>query len=99
MTTNKTAPVGFLLGSGTDGGRKLENIKMAGKCPVCQGIVTHLRGDGVQANFGGKSYNAVTYSCPACLAVLGSQIDPIAIRTDIIDMLCAELKRRGLPIQ
>jgi hypothetical protein len=71
---------------------------VAGKCPKCENVVTHVRGDGVTANFSGKSFNATTYSCPMCFTVLGCEIDPIAIRFDIVKMVCDELKRRGLQI-
>jgi hypothetical protein len=34
--------------------------------------------------FGGTDRKAVSYSCPACNAVLGVEIDPIALRTEIV---------------
>jgi hypothetical protein len=32
-----------------------------------------------------ETHHAVTYNCPACGVVLGCQVDPIAIRNDIIN--------------
>jgi len=60
---------------------------MNGKCPNCQKIPMTLNGAGLDATFfGGGSFKAVTYNCPYCQTILGVQIDPIALRTDIVNM-------------
>ncbi len=59
---------------------------MAGKCPYCGKNVLSLRINGVDASATmGTRWNALTYNCPSCQAVLGCQIDPIAIKTDILN--------------
>ena len=59
---------------------------MNGKCPACQKIVTSLRGGNLEVTFSMvNSFNAVTYNCPHCNTILGCEIDPIALRTDIVN--------------
>ena len=69
---------------------------MSGKCPSCQSLVTSLRGNGLEVSFSGGSFKAVTYNCPFCNSILGCQIDPIALRTDIVNLTTeAVLKALG----
>lgn len=66
---------------------------MPGKCPKCDHPVRRLQGDGVEITVvAGATLRGLTYSCPSCSAVLGCQVDPIAIRTDIINGLLSELR-------
>ena len=59
---------------------------MIGKCPNCQKIPLTVNGGGLDARFsGGGVFKAVTYNCPYCNTILGVQIDPIALRTDIVN--------------
>ena len=67
---------------------------MAGKCPYCGKIITSLRLNGVEASEPlGMSWNAVTYNCPFCSSVLGCQIDPVAIKNDIVNEIIKKLGR------
>lgn len=61
----------------------------AGKCPKCEKTVTRLKLEGLDATVGvaGSSWKAITLLCPSCNTVLGASIDPIAIKTDIINSL------------
>ena len=60
---------------------------MAGKCPYCNKVITSLRFSGVDASEPfGNSWKALTYNCPSCKSVLGCQVDPIAIKTDMIPL-------------
>ena len=59
---------------------------MSGTCPSCKGVVTALRGTPVDVEFPGQGYKAVTYNCSLCNTVLGCAIDPIALRTDVVEM-------------
>lgn len=68
-----------------------------GKCPKCQQPVISARIHGIEAtNSGGKGFNAITFVCPnaLCQAVLGCQIDPIAIKTDIVNEVAKLLGQR-----
>jgi hypothetical protein len=62
---------------------------MTAKCPSCQKTIASLDGDGtnVSFNFGGESWKTIVFKCPLCNAVLGAQVDPIALRTDIVNMV------------
>jgi hypothetical protein len=57
-----------------------------GKCPKCESYVTVLHAHALQANLGGSAYKAVTFHCPnpLCQAVLGCQVDPIAVKAEIV---------------
>ena len=69
---------------------------MSGKCPSCGNPVTSVRIEGVSAGeaFGNK-WKGITYVCPnvSCQAVLGVSIDPIAIKTDIVNDVVKALKK------
>jgi hypothetical protein len=47
----------------------------------------------------GKSWNAVSYQCPHCHTVLSVEIDPIALKSDIVgevtDGILKMLPRQG----
>lgn len=66
---------------------------MAGKCPACGGFVTVVNGHCLTINIDGGSFKGITYQCPMCQTVLGCQIDPIAVRTEIVDAVKEILKR------
>jgi len=65
---------------------------MSGKCPHCGKLVTSLRGNALEATINVKSWKAVTYSCPACHSILSCQIDPVALKTDIINGVVKKLR-------
>lgn len=58
---------------------------MGGKCPACGNAVLSLRGGATDVTFPGGTFKTIVFQCPTCTAVLGAQIDPIALRTDIIN--------------
>ncbi len=60
-----------------------------GKCPKCEKVVHHLKLEPLDAKeaFAEGGWRAITLQCPSCSTVLGAHIDPIAIRTDIINSL------------
>lgn len=64
---------------------------MLGKCPKCEKTVSRATIGEIEASvgIGHRRWRAVSFNCPSCSTVLGVQIDPIAIKADII----AELKR------
>jgi predicted RNA-binding Zn-ribbon protein involved in translation (DUF1610 family) len=75
----------------------VREISMSGKCPSCKNFVVFLYGSGTEVRFeGGDTFRAVTYNCPSCGTILGCQIDPIALRTDIVNLTTeAVLKALG----
>ena len=65
---------------------------MNGKCPACQEIVMMVYGGGLDAKFtSGGTFKAVTYNCPRCNTILGCEIDPIALKADIVNEVLAKL--------
>jgi len=65
---------------------------MPGKCPKCDAVVSSLKLDAVDATFAsGSGFKAVILCCPKCNVILGTQIDPIAVRTDTVNMTAREV--------
>ena len=68
---------------------------MLGKCPKCEKTVTHVNLNEIEASvFMGAKWRTVTHNCPHCSTVLGCQIDPIAVKTDIVNTIMKGLKGR-----
>jgi uncharacterized protein with PIN domain len=65
------------------------------KCPKCEQTLTQLLVKDVALNAGLKSWNGVTYCCPDCYAVLGVELDPVALKTDIVKELLDALRHQG----
>lgn len=65
------------------------------KCPSCgQAVVTvAAQGVNITVSPGGKTFKGLAYGCVACGGVLGCQIDPIAVKTDIINGVVDEVRR------
>lgn len=61
---------------------------MISKCPKCESTFTSLVINGLNGQVpGGKAYNCITLCCPHCRTVLSAQIDPVAIRNDILQAI------------
>lgn len=61
------------------------------KCPHCESIVTHLNLEALTASsFMGTEWKTIAYVCPMCQKIINAQIDPIAIKTDMVN----EIKNR-----
>jgi len=68
---------------------------MSGKCPKCDQIVSRANLNEIEASaFMGTSWRTITYNCPHCSTILGCQIDPVAIKTDIVEEILEGLKGR-----
>ena len=71
-----------------------EDISMA-LCPSCDAPV--LRAVIQEVPIGGlfsEQWRGITYSCPSCQHVLSVAIDPIAIKSDIVDEILTALGKR-----
>lgn len=67
----------------------------SGKCPKCEKILTHVNIEGVDGHVNFRStWKCVSYVCPYCQTVLGTQIDPLAIKTDVINGVINKLRSR-----
>ena len=58
-----------------------------GKCPSCGMTMPHIAGEAVDVKVGQTTYKGVTFRCPRCHTVISAGIDPIAIKSDILDKL------------
>jgi hypothetical protein len=67
---------------------------MAAKCPKCEASFTQVRGEKVTVNVPfGTSWNGISYSCPHCSTALTVEIDPIALKADIVSEVMKRLKK------
>lgn len=67
---------------------------MTGVCPKCEKPITRLVMTSVKASVPlGTVWNSVTYNCPSCKTVISASIDPVAIKTDIVNELTKKLKK------
>ena len=66
-----------------------------GKCPKCDKVVAHVKIESVQARsgIGGEAWVGVNYLCPSCNTVLGTGIDPVALKTDTVAEIVAALRK------
>ena len=73
-------------------------MTVPGICPGCKAGVTGVRIHGVNETATGYNlgtgWKALTYACPSCGTILGAQIDPIAVKTDIVREVVDELFQR-----
>lgn len=69
---------------------------MFGKCPKCEKLVMNANISAIESKvpFGDTAWKSVAFTCPFCQTILGMQIDPIAIKTDIIKELMSKLRGR-----
>ena len=67
-----------------------------GKCPKCDHAVNRYIFEVVEAreSIGTVGRKAVSFLCPHCKAVLGVQIDPLAVKTETVAEIVAILRQR-----
>lgn len=64
-----------------------------GKCPKCENVMPHVLIETPKIKrYRSDAYMGITLSCPHCHAVLSAAIDPIAIKTDIVNSVVAALR-------
>jgi len=64
------------------------------KCPKCDALITRVTAGHVPIEIPmGNSWNGIAYACPSCKSLLGVQIDPIAIKEDIVTELFKRLRK------
>jgi hypothetical protein len=65
-----------------------------GLCPYCKTTLSSVNIEGIDGNVSyTPSWKAITYSCPFCQSILSVQIDPVALKTDIVDEVIKKIKR------
>ncbi len=71
------------------------NIPTTAKCPYCDGALPRVTGGHTTVTIpGGKDYNGIVYACPKCQKALSVQIDPLAVRTEIVAQVVDQLFER-----
>lgn len=67
---------------------------MNGKCPKCEKLLPSATIGEIKlsAGPGHTSWKGVTYQCPSCQTILSVAIDPIAIKSDIVNDLLKKLR-------
>jgi hypothetical protein len=61
---------------------------MHGTCPGCKSVVSEVRGNAVKIRVSRTEiYKGVSYSCNACGCVLSVEMDPIALRSEVLKNL------------
>ena len=66
---------------------------LGGKCPKCEKFVSKAKVEYLEITGVGKTYNGISIVCPFCTTILGADIDPIALKTDIIQGVLKALKK------
>ncbi len=65
-----------------------------GKCPKCESVLNAIQGGHITINVPlGAKFHGISYTCPSCQIILSVQIDPVALKTDIINELLSKLGR------
>ena len=60
----------------------------SGKCPKCEKVVSHVSIEDMPIYLGfQEKWKGVSYLCQHCKTILGVGIDPIALKTDIVQEL------------
>ncbi len=68
---------------------------MAAICPECNAMVSHLNiQEMTSAALFGTEWRTIAFLCPTCQKILSIQIDPIAIKTDIINAIIDAVRHR-----
>jgi hypothetical protein len=68
-----------------------------GNCPKCDkdiSIVNTYKIEAYPLPSPGHTWKAVKHCCPFCGCVLGVQIDPVALKADILEVILAALDKR-----
>ena len=65
-----------------------------GRCPKCEAPISSVTIETISVKAKPQNWTGVSYLCPSCSWVLSVAIDPIAIRTDIVEQIVNALARR-----
>jgi len=69
------------------------NTATNARCPKCDNQITKVvAGHTIAEVPMGNRWNSIAYECPHCHVLLGIQIDPIALKMDIVEELFKRLR-------
>ena len=64
------------------------------KCPHCDKYVANLKVEAVDGHVTARpAWKAIALCCPMCNSMISAQIDPIAVRTEIVRQVEDLLKK------
>ncbi len=64
-----------------------------GKCPKCEKLVSNVKIEELRVDVGYlPAWKGVSYVCPWCNAIMSIQIDPVALKTDIVNEVVRRMK-------
>jgi hypothetical protein len=64
-----------------------------GKCPKCDRTITNVKIEDVTVDVQfTPAWKGISYVCPWCNTILSVQIDPVALKTDIINGVIKGIK-------
>jgi len=67
-----------------------------GKCPKCKKTVSNVTIEDIKMYVGREArWRGISYLCQSCKTVLGVQMDPIALKADIVAELVRALRKLG----
>lgn len=75
------------ISQSADVGRILPRIKEVQlKCPHCEAVINRVILKEVDGSvpFTSNTWKCVAYGCPSCQKAISVQIDPVALRTEIL---------------
>ncbi len=64
-----------------------------GTCPKCDEPVASVWIEDCDIRSAGGTWRGIRYLCPSCRCVLSVSIDPVALKTEIVDEILAELRK------
>jgi hypothetical protein len=66
-----------------------------GTCPKCEAVVSSAKIEDIEIIVGfTPAWRGLSFLCPSCNTVLGVAIDPVALKTDIIEGVAQRLRGR-----
>jgi hypothetical protein len=64
------------------------------KCPKCEKVITGVTTEDITMNVTFQpQWKGFTYSCPSCRTILGVEINPLAVKEDIVNALFERLRK------
>jgi hypothetical protein len=64
----------------------------ASKCPKCETSLPYVNLEDVNVRAVGASWHGVSYFCPSCNHVLSVGIDPVALKSDLLEEIVKVLR-------
>lgn len=63
------------------------------KCPKCENIISTVNIGTVVMQIGRQKWKGVVYSCPFCFSAISAEMDPVALKYDIVNEVTANVKQ------